>query len=416
MKLTPAPDGGLALDGVPLSAIAETFGTPCYVYSEAFLSETYRAYRDAFASVETLICYAMKANSNLSVLRTFARLGAGCDIVSGGELARALAAGVPAGRIVFSGVAKRADEMRAALEAGIHCFNVESEAELQRLNEVAAGVGLRAAVSLRVNPDVDARTHPYISTGLKDNKFGIAWAEARRVYGVAAGLPHLKVIGIDCHIGSQLTELSPFVDALDRLLALVDTLAADGIVLEHIDIGGGLGIRYTDETPPEVDEYARAVLGRLAGRKLKLVLEPGRSLVGNAGLLLTRVEYLKPGEGKHFAIVDAAMNDLMRPALYGAYHDIVAVRPSDAPAREYDVVGPVCESSDFLGKDRRLALEQGDLLAVLSAGAYGMTMSSNYNTRARAAEVLVGDGRARLIRARETLDELLANERALLAD
>ncbi|QNM97586.1 diaminopimelate decarboxylase [Chitinimonas koreensis] len=416
MKLTPAPDGGLALDGVPLSAIAETFGTPCYVYSEAFLSETYRAYRDAFASVETLICYAMKANSNLSVLRTFARLGAGCDIVSGGELARALAAGVPAERIVFSGVAKRADEMRAALEAGIHCFNVESEAELQRLNEVAAGVGRRASVSLRVNPDVDARTHPYISTGLKDNKFGIGWAEARRVYGVAAGLPHLKVVGIDCHIGSQLTELSPFVDALDRLLALVDTLAADGIVLEHLDLGGGLGIRYTDETPPEVDEYARAVLGRLAGRKLKLVLEPGRSLVGNAGLLLTRVEYLKPGEGKHFAIVDAAMNDLMRPALYGAYHDIVAVRPNQAPERVYDVVGPVCESSDFLGKDRRLALEQGDLLAVLSAGAYGMTMSSNYNTRARAAEVLVGDGRARLIRARETLDELLANERALLVD
>ncbi|QDQ27810.1 diaminopimelate decarboxylase [Chitinimonas arctica] len=413
MKLTPTPQG-LAVEGVPLADIAARFGTPCYVYSEAELVSTYEGYRDAFAGHDPLICYAVKANSNLSVLQTFAKLGAGCDIVSAGELARALAAGVPAERIVFSGVAKTADEMRMALQAGIHCFNVESEAELHRLNAVAAELDLRAPISLRVNPDVDANTHPYISTGLKDNKFGIDHQDAPRIFGVAAGLPHLRVIGIDCHIGSQLTGLSPFVDALDRLLELVDQLGAGGIVLEHIDMGGGLGIRYTDEVPPAVADYAAAILARLAGRSLRLVLEPGRSLVGNAGLLLTRIEYLKPGESKHFAIVDAGMNDLMRPALYQAYHDIVAVRQGTAAAQEYDVVGPVCESSDFLGKSRRLAVEAGDLLAVLSAGAYGMTMSSNYNTRPRAAEVMVGGDGVRLIRKRETLDELLANERALL--
>lgn len=414
MKLTQDAKG-LALDGLPLAEIAAEFGTPCYVYSAHALTDTFLEYRQAFAGLDPLICYAVKANSNLSVLRTFARLGAGCDIVSGGELARALAAGVPAGRIVFSGVAKTADEMRAALDAGIHCFNVESEAELHRLNAVAAESSRRAPVSLRINPDVDAKTHPYISTGLKDNKFGIAYAEARRIYGVAAGLPNLRVIGIDCHIGSQLTELTPFADALDRLLVLIDQLKADDIELEHIDMGGGLGIRYTDETPPDVAEYARIIRERLTGRALKLVLEPGRSLVGNAGLLLTRVEYLKPGEDKHFAIVDAAMNDLMRPALYQAYHGIVPVVPREGePVQEYDVVGPVCESSDFLGKSRQLAIGPGDLLAVLSAGAYGMTMSSNYNTRPRVAEVMVSDGRAKLVRRRETLDELLANERSLL--
>ncbi|WP_269533054.1 diaminopimelate decarboxylase [Chitinimonas sp. BJYL2] len=404
---------GLALDGLALADIAAEFGTPCYVYSEAFLSDTFKAYRKAFP--DALICYAMKANSNLSVLQTFARLGAGCDIVSAGELARALAAGVPAERIVFSGVGKTADEMRVALQAGIHCFNVESEPELHRLSAVAVELGVKAPVSLRVNPDVDAKTHPYISTGLKDNKFGVAFDQARRVYGLAASLPGLRVIGIDCHIGSQLTEVTPFVDALERLLALIDALATDGIVLEHIDLGGGLGIRYTDETPPDVADYAKPLLARLAGRNLKIVLEPGRSLVGNAGLLLTRVEYVKPGETKHFAIVDAAMNDLMRPALYQAYHDIVEVAPGTGEKHTYDVVGPVCESSDFLGKDRELAVAQGDLLAVLSAGAYGMTMSSNYNTRPRAVEVMVGEGKARVIRRRETLDELLANEKSLLA-
>lgn len=407
--------GVMTVDGLSLVEIADTFDTPCYVYSEEALIQTFQSYQAAFAGHDPLICYAMKANSNLSVLQTFARLGAGCDIVSEGELARALAAGVPANRIVFSGVGKKASEMRAALQAGIHCFNVESEAELHRLSGVAVALGVTAPVSLRVNPDVDAKTHPYISTGLKDNKFGIAHDDAPRIYRVAAGLPNLRVLGIDCHIGSQLTEIRPFVDALDRLLVLVDGLAADGIVLEHIDLGGGLGIRYTDETPPDVRDYAEAILARLANRKLKLVLEPGRSLVGNAGLLLTRVEFVKPGETKHFAIVDAAMNDLMRPALYQAYHEIVEVAPKEgALKREYDVVGPVCESSDFLGKARQLALQEGDLLAVMSAGAYGMTMSSNYNTRPRVAEVMVSSGKARLIRQRETIEALLANELALL--
>ncbi|WP_374352294.1 diaminopimelate decarboxylase [Chitinimonas sp.] len=417
MKLDRSPDGELCVDGVALTDIAARFGTPCYVYSESALMATYRAYSDAFASASPLICYAMKANSNLSVLSTLAKLGAGCDIVSAGELARAVAAGVPAERIVFSGVGKTADEMQAALSLGIHCFNVESEAELERLSRVADALGKTAPVSLRVNPDVDAKTHPYISTGLKDNKFGIAFADAQRVYRRAAALPGLRVVGIDCHIGSQLTELRPFIDALDRLLLLIDALAEEGIALEHIDMGGGLGIRYSDEVLPEVAAYAEAILGRLAQRQLKLVLEPGRSLVGNAGLLLTRVEYLKPGETKHFAIVDAAMNDLMRPALYGAHHDIVAVTERlDQPAQTYDIVGPVCESSDFLGKERHLALQEGDLLAIRSAGAYGMTMSSNYNTRPRAAEVMISAGEARLIRRRETLDELLENERSLLVD
>jgi diaminopimelate decarboxylase len=415
MTLVPDATGTLSLDGVSLSEIAAEFGTPSYVYSASTLADTYRAYQAAFASRPALICYAMKANSNLSLLQILARMGAGFDIVSGGELARALAAGAPANRIVFSGVGKSNGEMAAALRAGIHCFNVESEAELHRLDTVAASLQLRAPVSLRINPDVDAKTHPYISTGLKDNKFGIAYADARRIYGLAAALPNLRVIGIDCHIGSQLTDLSPFIDALDRLLLLIDTLESDGIVLEHIDLGGGLGIRYTDETPPDVADYAHAIIAKLTDRELQLVLEPGRSLVGNAGLLLTRVEFLKPGETKHFAIVDAAMNDLIRPALYEAYHQIVPVKARSGVTQVYDIVGPVCESSDFLGQDRALALEAGDLLAVLSAGAYGMTMSSNYNTRPRVAEVLVENGKARLIRRRESLNEMLANERELLA-
>ncbi|AXK38918.1 diaminopimelate decarboxylase [Crenobacter cavernae] len=407
----------LAVDGVPLTKIAAEFGTPCYVYSEAALTAAFEDYRASFASLDPLICFAVKANSNLSILQHFARLGAGFDIVSGGELARVLAAGSPADKVVFSGVGKSEAEIEMALTAGIHCFNVESVNELARLDAVAGRLNKVAPVSLRVNPDVDAKTHPYISTGLKDNKFGIAFDQARATYHAAASLAHLKVVGIDCHIGSQLTDVTPLIDALDRLLALIDELASDGIVLEHVDIGGGLGIRYTDETPPDIAAYAAKVAERLAGRKLKLVMEPGRSLVGNAGVLLTRIEYLKLGEQKHFAVVDAAMNDLMRPSLYDAYHGIVPVEQKAGVATlTVDVVGPICESSDFLGKNRDLAIEQGDLLAVLSAGAYGSTMSSNYNTRSRAAEVLVENGQTRLIRRRETLDELLANERELLAD
>ncbi|RXZ43862.1 diaminopimelate decarboxylase [Crenobacter cavernae] len=406
----------LAVDGVPLTKIAAEFGTPCYVYSEAALTAAFEDYRASFASLDPLICFAVKANSNLSILQHFARLGAGFDIVSGGELARVLAAGSPADKVVFSGVGKSEAEMEMALNAGIHCFNVESVNELARLDAVAGRLNKVAPVSLRVNPDVDAKTHPYISTGLKDNKFGIAFDQARATYHAAASLAHLKVVGIDCHIGSQLTDVTPLIDALDRLLALIDELASDGIVLEHVDIGGGLGIRYTDETPPDIAAYAEKVAERLAGRKLKLVMEPGRSLVGNAGVLLTRIEYLKLGDEKHFAVVDAAMNDLMRPSLYDAYHGIVPVeKKAGVATMTVDVVGPICESSDFLGKNRDLAIEQGDLLAVLSAGAYGSTMSSNYNTRSRAAEVLVENGQTRLIRRRETLDELLVNERELLA-
>lgn len=411
MNLTPNSAGLLCVDGVPLADLAEAFGTPLYVYSESALTAAYQSYAQAFATHPTLICYAMKANSNLGLLRTLARLGAGFDIVSGGELARALAAGAPADRIVFSGVGKSVAEIQAALQAGIRCFNVESEPELLRLNRVAGELGCKAPVSLRINPDVDANTHPYISTGLRDNKFGIPHEDALRVYRLAASLPHLAVQGIDCHIGSQLTEVAPFVDALDRLLGLIAELKREGIVLHHLDVGGGLGIRYADETPPPVAVYARALLDKLDGLDLPLMLEPGRSLVGNAGLLLTRVEYVKQGQGKRFAIVDAAMNDLLRPALYDAWHDIVPAQPSRTEAQLCDVVGPVCESGDFLGQGRLLPVVEGDLLAVLSAGAYGMSMSSNYNTRPRAAEVLVGlDGQPRLVRRRETLADLLGPE------
>jgi len=406
-------DGRLHLEGVALDTLAERFGTPLYVYSRQALESAYQAYVQAFAETPHLICYAVKANSSLAILNLFARLGAGFDIVSGGELARVLAAGGDPGKVVFSGVGKTADEMRAALNAGILCFNVESASELHRLNRVASELGKVAPVSFRVNPDVDPKTHPYISTGLKENKFGVPIADAPALYRLAASLPNLKITGIDCHIGSQLIDLSPLADAADRVLALVDALAAEGITLHHIDLGGGVGIRYRDETPPDLAAYGRELAARFAGRREKLLLEPGRSLVGNAGLLLTRVEYLKPGEDKNFAIVDAAMNDLMRPALYEAYHEIVAVNERPTPAKRYDIVGPICETGDFIGFARDLAIEEGDLLALLSAGAYGMSMASNYNSRPRAAEVLIDRNEIHLIRERETQNSLMAGERLL---
>ncbi|MFC3608166.1 diaminopimelate decarboxylase [Stutzerimonas tarimensis] len=406
-------DGQLFAEGVALSAIAERFGTPTYVYSRAHIQACYRAYADALAGMPHLVCFAVKANSNLGVLNLLARLGAGFDIVSRGELERVLAAGGKAERIVFSGVGKTRDDMRRALEVGVHCFNVESIEELERLQQVAAELGARAPVSLRVNPDVDAGTHPYISTGLKENKFGIAIAEAEAAYGRAAELPNLEVIGVDCHIGSQLTSMAPFLDALDRLLGLIDRLAERGIGIRHLDLGGGLGVRYRDEQPPQPGDYIRAVRERLAGRELGLVFEPGRSIVANAGVLLTKVEYLKHTEHKDFAIVDAAMNDLIRPALYDAWMDVVAVQPRTGEPRCYDLVGPICETGDFLGKDRELVLAEGDLLAVRSAGAYGFVMSSNYNTRGRAAEVLVDGAATFEVRRRETLEELYAGESLL---
>lgn len=408
--------GLLHVEGVPLDVIAARFDTPCYVYSRTALEAEYQAYEQALGTHPHLICYAVKANSSLAILNVFARLGAGFDIVSEGELARVIAAGGDPGKVVFSGVGKREAEMRAALSAGIHCFNVESESELQRLNRVAGAMGKTAPVSLRVNPNVDAKTHPYISTGLKENKFGIAHEQAIRVYEAAAALPHVQVRGIDCHIGSQLTELAPFAEALDRVLELVTALNARGIELAHIDIGGGVGIRYREETPIARNAYADILLSRLQGRRESLIIEPGRSLVGNAGWLLTRVEYLKHAESKDFAIVDAAMNDLMRPALYDAWHDIQPVRAhTEGEARRYDIVGPVCESGDFLGHDRLLTLVEGDLLAICSAGAYGMTMSSNYNTRPRAAEVMVDQDRAQAIRQREPLASLFAQESVMTA-
>ncbi|AZD25235.1 diaminopimelate decarboxylase [Pseudomonas chlororaphis] len=406
-------DGQLFAEGVALSAIAERFGTPTYVYSRAHIEAQYHAYADALAGMPHLVCFAVKANSNLGVLNVLARLGAGFDIVSRGELERVLAAGGAADKIVFSGVGKTRDDMRRALEVGVHCFNVESSDELERLQQVAAELNVRAPVSLRVNPDVDAGTHPYISTGLKENKFGIAIADAEDVYIRAAQLPNLEVVGVDCHIGSQLTTLAPFIDALDRLLDLVDRLGECGIYLRHIDLGGGLGVRYRDEEPPLAADYIKAVRERLDGRDLELVFEPGRFIVANAGVLLTRVEYLKHTEHKDFAIVDAAMNDLIRPALYQAWMDVSAVRPRDGQARTYDIVGPICETGDFLAKERQLALEEGDLLAVHSAGAYGFVMSSNYNTRGRAAEVLVDGEQAVEVRRRETVAELFAGESLL---
>jgi diaminopimelate decarboxylase len=408
----------LYAEGVALSEIAEKHGTPCYVYSRAHIEAQWRAFDQAFGARDHLVCYAVKANSNLGLLNVLARLGSGFDIVSVGELERVLAAGGDPGKVVFSGVGKGMHEMERALEVGIACFNVESEAELVMLNEVAARLGRHAPVSLRINPDVDAGTHPYISTGLKESKFGIPMREARAAYHVVQKLSHLRILGVDCHIGSQLTELAPFADALERVLELVDQLAADGIVLQHLDLGGGLGIRYRNEEPPAPGEYVAAFLQRLDApgdryRHLKLLIEPGRAIVGNAGVLLTRVHYLKHVEAKNFAIVDAAMNDLMRPALYDAWQDIAPVLKRAGTAQNYDVVGPVCESGDFLGRDRTLKVQAGDLLAVCSAGAYGSSMSSNYNTRPRAPEVMVEGEHFHVVRRRETIEELLLPESLL---
>lgn len=406
----------LWLEQVELEALARVHGTPLYVYSRAAMRAAAAGYRRAMHGRPHLLCYAMKANSNLAVLQTLAAEGCGFDIVSAGELERVLAAGGDPARVVFSGVGKTRAEMQRALEVGVRCFNVESAAELERLNEVARALGRRAPVSLRVNPDVDARTHPYISTGLRDNKFGIAHDEALAVYRRAAALPGIEVRGIDCHIGSQITEVAPYLDALDRVLDLVEAVEAEGIALHHLDLGGGLGITYTDESPPSADTLVRALLSRIDARghgAREVVLEPGRSLVGNAGVLLTEVQVLKPGEHKNFCVVDAAMNDLVRPAMYGAWMAIVPCRERDGAPAVWDVVGPVCESADWLGRDRALVVEPGDVLAVLSAGAYGMVMASNYNSRPRAAEVMVDGEHAHLVRERERVRDLFAGERLL---
>lgn len=411
-------DGVLYAEDVPLSRVADEYGTPCYVYSKATFERHFRAYTEALGGHPHLICYAVKANSNLAVLGLLAKLGAGFDIVSIGELERVLKAGGDPAKVVFSGVAKQPHEMQRALEIGIKCFNVESRPELERLNRVAGELGKVAPVSLRVNPDVDAGTHPYISTGLKDNKFGIPVDEALAVYELAASLPNLQVKGLDCHIGSQLTETAPFLDALDRLLVLMERLRERGIEIEHLDLGGGLGVPYRDEKPPQPFDYASQLLARLSrwegGEQLTLLFEPGRSIAANAGVMLTRVEFLKPGETKNFAIVDAAMNDLIRPALYQAWQAIVPVDTREArESALYDVVGPVCETGDFLGKERELAIAEGDLLAVRSAGAYGFVMASNYNSRPRAAELMVDGDSCHLVRARETVVSLWAGEALL---
>jgi diaminopimelate decarboxylase len=406
-------NGELFAENVALSQIAQRFGTPCFVYSRAALEQAFRNYDQAFGQRPHLICYAMKANSNLAILNLFAGMGSGFDIVSGGELARVIAAGGDPAKTVFSGVGKTRDDMRQALAAGVMCFNVESESELERLNDIARELSRKAPVSIRVNPDVDAKTHPYISTGQKENKFGVAFGEALRIYRKAHAMQDLKIVGIDCHIGSQLTELAPFINAFGKVLELVDALAAEGIELKHLDFGGGLGIRYRDEMPPQPESYVKALLDCVGERGQKILLEPGRSLVGNAGLLLTRVEYLKHGAVRNFAVVDAAMNDLIRPALYDAYLEVRQVGPSTAGSRRYEIVGPVCESGDFLARDRELALNEGDLLAVMSAGAYGMSMSSNYNSRPRAAEVMVDGGNVQLIRERERIEQLFSGEHLL---
>ena len=408
-------NGALHAEQVPLEEIARRFGTPCYVYSRAGIERCYGEFARALGARDALVAYSVKANSNLAVLSLLARLGAGFDVVSGGELARVLAAGGEARKVLFSGVGKTEDEIAQAIDAGVLCLNLESEAELQRVAAIAARTGRRAPVALRVNPDVDAKTHPYISTGLRQNKFGVAHGEAERLYREAARLPQLEVVGIGCHIGSLMTGAGPFIDAAARLLALVQRLEAGGIRLAHIDLGGGFGIRYRDEAPAPIGEFLDGALGVLAGRKEKLIVDPGRAIVGNAGVLLTRVEYVKPGAEKNFLVVDAAMNDLIRPALYGAWHEVLPVRQAHgaAPQAVYDVVGPVCESADFLAKDRRLAARPGDLLCVMSAGAYAMAMSSNYNSRPRAAEVLVDGARAHLARKRERAAELYTGESVL---
>ena len=400
----------LHCENISYTELAERFGTPLYVYSQAELDSAFSRYQTAFAALDPLICYAVKANGNLSVIRRFAELGSGFDIVSGGELARVLAAGGRADKTIFSGVGKSAAEIEFALKSGIKCFNVESLPELDRINEIAGRLKTAAPVSLRINPDVDAQTHPYISTGLKANKFGIAMEDAERAYLHATSLPHLNIIGIDCHIGSQLIKLEPLVEACERLLPLIDKLVAHGIGLQHIDLGGGVGIVYQNEETPDLAAYAAAVQKLLGGRSLKLILEPGRSLVGNAGALLTRVEFVKQNGDKNFVVVDAAMNDLMRPALYQAYHHIENAEPSPVAPFAADIVGPICETGDFLAKGRTLACEAGDLLVVRSAGAYGASMASNYNTRNRAAEVLVNGNESKLIRRRETWAQQMANE------
>ena len=405
--------GALYAQNYPCSELAEEFGTPLFVYSRDALEQGWLEFSDALEKQPHLICYAVKANSNLAVLDVLARLGSGFDIVSGGELKRVLAAGADPEKIVFSGVGKTVSELTEALEIGIRCFNVESEAELDRLANIAKALDVVAPVSLRVNPDVDAQTHPYISTGLKENKFGINMLDAVSVYKRAADMPSIDIQGMDCHIGSQLTSIEPYKDAMERLITLVDELSDAGIHLKHLDVGGGQGISYEDESALDIKEWAACVIDAIGQRDLEILVEPGRYIAGPAGILLTRVEYLKSNEDKHFAVVDAAMNDLIRPALYSAWQSIEAVEPSSAVEKQYDVVGPICESSDFLGKDRSLAIEQGDLLAVMSAGAYGFVMSSNYNTRPRAAEVMVSGDDAYVVRERENVEDLFADESLL---
>jgi diaminopimelate decarboxylase len=409
-------NGELYAEDVPVAQIAKQYGTPCYIYSRATLERHFNAYEDACGEHPHLICYAVKANSNLGVLNLLARLGAGFDIVSVGELERVLAAGGSAGKVVFSGVGKQAHEIRRALEVGVFCFNVESEAELVMINEIAGEMGYIAPVSLRVNPDVDAKTHPYISTGLKENKFGIDIKLAPEVYRQAAAMENIEIKGVDCHIGSQLTEIQPFLDALDRVLALVEQLANDGINLHHLDLGGGLGVTYNDEIPPHPSEYAAAIVEKLGERDLTLIFEPGRSIAANAGILVTQVALLKHTKDKNFAVVDAAMNDLLRPALYQAWQAIESVKPRQGDVCSYDVVGPICETGDFLGKDRELCLEPGDLLAVRSSGAYGFSMSSNYNSRNRAAEIMVDGSQVHVVRRRESFADQIALEACLPAD
>jgi diaminopimelate decarboxylase len=405
----------LFAEDVDLRQVAAEHGTPTYVYSRATLERHWHAFNNALAGHKHLICYAVKANSNIAVLNVLARLGSGFDIVSGGELARVIEAGGDPSKVVFSGVAKQEHEIRQALEAGIKCFNVESHPELDRINTVAQDMGVKAPISLRINPDVDAKTHPYISTGLKSNKFGIAADQALESYKYANSLSHLNITGMDCHIGSQLTELSPFEDALDKLLVLIDQLAELGITIEHLDLGGGLGVKYQEETPPDLDEYAARLGSKLHDRpELTLILEPGRAIAANAGIMLTKVEFVKQGEEKHFAIVDGAMNDLIRPVLYSAWQNIIPVQVNHEGERKtYDVVGPVCETGDFLGKDRELTLAPGDVLAVRSAGAYGFVMASNYNSRRRAAEIMVDGDKSFVVRQREPLEDLWRGEQVL---
>lgn len=406
-------NGQLYAENIAVADIVAAHGTPVYIYSRATLERHWRAFDQALGDQPHLICYAVKANSNLALLNVLARLGSGFDIVSVGELERVLAAGGDPGKVVFSGVGKRRDEMQRALEVGIRCFNVESEAELVLLNQVAGEMGKTAPISIRVNPDVDAKTHPYISTGLKENKFGIDIKLAEEIYERAAGMANLEIEGIDCHIGSQLTQNQPFLDALDRVLDLMDRLSKKGISIHHLDLGGGLGIRYRDETPPLPGDYAAAIREKLECRTIEILLEPGRAIVGNAGILVTHVQYLKNNAEKHFAVIDAAMNDLMRPALYGAWQAIIPVQQREGKEEVYDIVGPVCETGDFLGKDRELVIEAGDLLAVRSSGAYGFSMSSNYNTRPRAAEIMVDGDNVHVVRDRETIAQLYAGEHLL---